>query len=428
MMTRLTDGTTTVTLSGDGAIIGCSYFPQSGENGADTAVETITLIVEGTDSTIRAKLDIIEQLLNQAAEVEDLMPERVYIEFQTSGGAITYRSQVHSGRVAWSDIAGRHRLEANSNIIEVAVIFTRDNWWDGPETEVYLSSNTQSERVGGVTVYNNDNATNTNWVGIASNRITGNLPTPLKLRILNASGGNVSWTNFYICNNVNSAPSSIDCWLLGSEAAGGASVNWTGSTNHNMLLYAFTLSSILLGQCRGRYFRVLLAFVTNTAGAAWRAGIYSIIGGVYAPLSVGKEWNGVGGNELIDLGALPISPGGYNVATAGAALVITARSSVSGSAQIDFVQLMATDSYRRLQQIGYGVPNGAGIEDNGIDGGSYYYGGGSKYPIVRPYYDPIMVWPRQVQRLFILFDEDVNFVAGRQMTVQAWYRPRVRSV
>jgi hypothetical protein len=33
------------------------------------------------------------------------------------------------------------------------------------------------------------------------------------------------------------------------------------------------------------------------------------------------------------------------------------------------------------------------------------------------------VFPERDQRLYILFDEDAGFTAGRQMTVRAWYRP-----
>lgn len=428
MMTRLTDGVTTVTLSGDGAIIGCSYFPQPGKDSDNLVTETIPVILEGTDAAIRAKLDDVEELLLQAAQQRDLLTALVYLEFQTSASAPIYRSEVHGGQVAWSDVPGRHRLEAASNLVEAAVIVDRRNFWEGAETEVYLSSSLHSERVGGVTVYNNDNVTNANWAGIASNRITGNLPAPLKLRILNNSGASLGWTNFYIANNVNSAPASIDCWLLGSEATGGATVSWGSAVTHNILQYILPLSDTLLGQTKGRYFRALAAFTSNGLNTNWRAGIYSNIGGIYAPLVIGRERSTAGGEELVDLGALPIPPGGYNVATTAVALVLSVRCPSSGGATLDFVQLMATDSFRRLEQVGYSMPVGTGIEDNGIDGGAYAYSSGAKYPIIKTYYDPIYVWPGKTQRLFILFDESANFVAGRPMTVSGWYRPRVRSV
>jgi hypothetical protein len=37
--------------------------------------------------------------------------------------------------------------------------------------------------------------------------------------------------------------------------------------------------------------------------------------------------------------------------------------------------------------------------------------------------EPLMVHPERINRMHFLFDEGGNFVAGRQVTVQAWYRP-----
>jgi hypothetical protein len=42
--------------------------------------------------------------------------------------------------------------------------------------------------------------------------------------------------------------------------------------------------------------------------------------------------------------------------------------------------------------------------------------------------DPLLVFPGTVNRMHLLFDEIDQFVAGRQMTVQAWYRPRYATV
>jgi len=287
-----------------------------------------------------------------------------------------------------------------------------------------------SERVGGVDVYNNDNASSsTNWVGIASNRIAGVLPTPLRLRILNTSGSAIAPRNYYIALNANSSPTSMDCWLLGSESTSGASQSWgVGGITHSSLLFTFPLSNTLLSQAQGRAFRVLAAFSSVGGGPTLRAGVWSNIGGVYTPLVLGREINNSANYELVDLGAFPIPPGGYNINTTAAALVITARAAFAGGLTMDFTQLMATDAYRRLEQIGYNTSNNEGVEDDGISGGTYYWDGSNKYPIVKGYYEPILVYPGKAQRLYILFDEGTDFVAGRKMQVRAFYRPRVRTI
>ena len=63
-----------------------------------------------------------------------------------------------------------------------------------------------------------------------------------------------------------------------------------------------------------------------------------------------------------------------------------------------------------------------------MSGGVYYWDGTNKIPIVKSYYDPVVVYPGKAQRLYVLFDEGTDFVAGRKMQVRAFYRPRVRTL
>lgn len=430
-LVRITDNSLqTVTLSGQQSpILGVTYFPTPGED--ETVTETAIIVCEGAASAIQNAVNNIERLLDDAANRMDLLTNKVYVEASVTGASSTYRSEVLGGRVEWSQTPGRHKLDASTNAVEIAVIWTRRNFWEASiENEVFLSSGTLSERTGGVDVYNNDNASSsTNWAGIASNRITGVLPTPLRLRILNTSGSAIAPRNYYIANNANSSPASMDCWLLGSESTSGASQSWgAGGITHGNLLFTFPLSNTLLGQAQGRPFRVLAAFSSVSGGPTLRAGVYSSIGGVYAPLVLGREINNSNGNELVDLGAFPIPPGGYNQSTTAAALVITARASGAGALTMDFTQLMATDAFRRIEQIGYNTSNNEGVEDDGISGGVYYWDGTNKYPIIKGYYDPVVVYPGKAQRLYVLFDEGTDFVAGRKMQVRAFYRPRVRTL
>lgn len=431
-LVRITDNTLiTVTLSGQQSpIVGVTYFPSRGDG--QTVTETAVIVCEGSASAIINVINNIEQLFEDAAARLDLLAPKVYVEASVTAALPTRRSEIKSGSVDWSKTPGRHKLDATSNLVELAVIWTRVDWWEASiEDELFLSSGTMSERQGGVDVYNNDNASSsTNWVGINSTRVDGALPAPLRLRILNNAGASISPHNIHIGHNVNSSPGSMDCWLLGSEAVGGASVSWS-ATDHSSLLYVFPLNTTLLGQAQGRYFRALVAFTSATANINLRAGIWGNLGGVYRALRLGKEFNnGVGtANRLMDLGSFPIPPGGYATTTANAAFVISVRSTVPGSLNIDFVNLMATDSFRRLEQIGYNLAVLDGVEDNGVDGGAYAIVSGNKASIVQPYFKPIYVQPRKVQRLYILFDESTTeFVAGRKMKVQAWYRPRVRSL
>jgi len=420
MLLRLTDGTTTLALSGAGAYLGATYFPQAPTNAAVEVAETATVILEGTEAAVRAAVNDIEQLFEAARTRSDNKTPRVYVEFRPIDSGDIFRAEVLAGAVSWAAAPAKRYLAAALNTVEVAVIWTRRALWQGPEEELYLSSSTQTERVGGVTIYNNDNAGSPNWVGIASNRVKGTRPAPVRIRITNQAGATLNWRNLHIGNNVFSAPASADVWLLGSEATGGASQSWAAGVDHNTLMWQFSLSATLLGQAQGRTFRALVAFDSISAAAYVRGAVGSYLGSTFAAQRTGKERYGAG--ELVDLGAFPIPPGGYNAANAGAALVVTVRSASSGTGVIDFVMLLATDSYRKLEQIGYTVANGEGIEDDGIEGATYMLSGSNRYPIVRPG-PALLVYPEKAQRLYVLFDENNSFVAGRQMTVQMWYRP-----
>lgn len=427
MLLRITDGTTTLTLSGSGTYLGVTYFPVS-DRTKTQLTETFPLILEGTAAAISAAINDIEQLFYAARVRADLLTPHVYIEYQTVDTAEIRRAELFDGGVTWPQAPGKRYLAGTLNTVEVGVTWVRSARWQGQYTELYLSSSTQTERTGGVTVYNNDNGGNPNWIGIASNRVVGTQPAPIQLRITNASGSTLSWRNFYVGNNVNSAPSSADVWLLGSEAAGGATANWLSYTTHNDLLWVFPLSTTLLGQTLGRSFRVIAAFSSITTNVNLRSAIGGYIGSVYVPIQYNEE-RLTTGRKLFDLGELPLPPGGYNAATSAAAIAITGRYTGNGAGVVDFVQLMPTDSFRKFTQINYTAANGNAIEVDDIEGAAYLIVGSDKQPIVRVSGGvPLTVFPEQSQRLYILFDEDAGFTAGRQMTVRAWYRPIYDSI
>ena len=422
MLLRLTDGTTTLTLSGSGTYLGATYFPTS-QPSAATITETVPVILEGTEAAIRGAVNDIEQLFAAARNRRQTLTPRVWVEFRPTDSGDIFRCEILDGSAPYDQDPAKRSLYSAVSTVQIAVIWTRRSKWQGPEEEIYLSGPTQTERTGGVTSYNNDNGATPNWFQAAANRVKGTQPAPVRLRITNASGTGLLWRNFYVGNNVYSSPASADVWLLGSEAVSGAAANWTSSTTHNSLAWIFPLSATLLGQTQGRTSRVLVAFT----GAVGTNGYLLAHTGPYIGGTFIKQRSSVGeitaGNQLVDLGELPIPPGGYNVANASAALVITVRGTGSGGGTIDFVQLMPTDSYRKLEQIGYTAANGDAIEDDGIEGGTYALVGGARYPIARSAADPLMVYPEKINRMHFLFDEGGNFVAGRQVTIQAWYRP-----
>lgn len=442
-MLRITNGTTTITLSGDApnAILGCTYWPATG--GGKEITETIPVILEGSEATVKATVQAITNLLREAEQADEATNYIVYLEFQATAAASVYRSEIKTGWANWDKEPVRHKLDSASNAVEAAVTLTRMNFWEGPELELALSTAAQSASTGGRTIYNNDNATSqNNYAQAAANQVQGDLPTPLKVRVTNAAGTGVGWRRFHLCNNVFSDPANADVWLLGSEAVGGASQSWgAGGITHTSQLYIFNLSATLLGQFRGRMARVLAAFTSATAGIYFKAGMYTSFGGVYTPLRVRRsevynsDSSGISAFRLLDLGQFPIPPGGYNAGAAGgAALIITARYPGAGSTNLDFINLMASDggddfnNFAHCEQLGYTTGNGDSIELDGIDGGAFSLFSGSRQPFIKLHTDYLYGWPGKVQRFHVLYDEGAAFTAGRQMTLRVFHRPRVRTV
>lgn len=420
MLLRITDGTTTLTLSGSGVYLGATYFPAS-QSGTERIGESVPVILEGTDSAIRAAVQDIQQLLRAAANRNKTLTARYFVEFRPVDSGDIFRAELFGGDANYSQAPAERSLYNTTSTVRVTVTWERAPRWEGPEEELYLSSSSQSERTGGVSLSINDNAGTPNWAQIVSSRVKGTQPAPIRLRITNSSGSGLAWRNFYIGVNAYSSPGSADLWLLGSEATGGATSSWAAGTGHSALQWLIPLNATLLGQTQGRTFRVIGAFTSISATAAVRASVGPYVGGVFDFGRIGPERQNVGG--VIDLGEFPLPPGGYNVANAAAALAITVRAAASGGGTLDFVMLMPTDSYRRLRQNAYTIPNGEAIEDDGVEGGTYWLSGSNRYPTLRSSGAPLMVFPERDQRIYIMADENGAWTAGRAITVRAWYRP-----
>lgn len=433
MLLRITDGTTTYyTLSGDGStILGCTYAPMNGGD-SESVAETVLVVLEGTETAVRAVEDGVESILSLVRQREVMFAPYFYVEYRPSASGTVYRSKLLAGKVLRSENPARRRVESSTNAVELTVVWERENFWDDTtEQEIYLSSNTQTERTGGVTVYNNDNAgSNQNWGQAAANRVTGQVEAPVRLRLANASGADRFFTDFYLCNNVWSDPANLDAFFLGSEAAGGATFSWTGAVGHTTDAWVFPLSSTFLGKTQGRYFQVLVAFSGSVSSNIYlKASVGLWISPIYTAIEETNEFYNQYGTQLVAMNrALPMGPGGYGVINNNLALKLSVRAAASGSATVDFVHVMPADNYRSVHQNGYSLANGEALEDNGVDGGVYSILSGSRWPVMTPYGEPITVWPGRVNRLHFLLNESAGFVAGRQMTMQAWYRPRWRVV
>lgn len=444
MNLRLTDGTTTVVLSGTSPVLGATYFPQTPEideqqesGWRTTVTETAEISLNGTATAIRATQVAIERLL-EAARVRQRSQAgpKVFVEYEAVTGDTYYRSEVLAGRLMWSQNPPLRRLSDATPKVMFSVMWTRRWFWEGAETQISLTaSGTGSPTTSAVTVYNNDDATAaaTNWIGIASTQIVGTLPAPLKIEIKQADASSRAWRDVYLANDAFADPTGLDPFLLGSEATGGVTASWTGATAHTTAeRYVWDLSAAKLTDFAGRWWRVLavVAVTYSDPVVYMKAWIKAHDGGVYDAIWEGDEVLLTGGNGIYDLGAAPIPPGGYDAALGNVALVLTVRSSGANVTTMDFVQVtpQGWGQYRSIRIPAFTRPQNDLLIDDGIEELCYVVdvASGTRFRQARPEGLPLMVWPNRTQRLRLL-------MSGVSMTsytfaVRAWYRPRVVTI
>ena len=138
---RVTDGTTTVMLS-SGDMILDHYLPSAftGEDITETAE-----VVFGVDfAAERTSVAMIDRLFEQARRYQRLrIGNAVYVEYKPSDADTNYyRSELKDGRVMIDTFK-----RAN-------VIWTREPFWEGPETQIPLTGIQGTDVITDLTIYN----------------------------------------------------------------------------------------------------------------------------------------------------------------------------------------------------------------------------------------------------------------------------------
>jgi hypothetical protein len=338
-----------------------------------------------------------------------------------------WRSEVVDGRVEVDDKS----LDAWSvTKPPLRVAWERRGYWEGARTALQLStSKTTTPTTSEVTLYSNDDATatDTNYVNIASTQLMGDLPAPLEYKLKMVTAG-MSAPKAYLANTVFADPSSFDPFLLGGEAEDGAAGSWTGSGDTN-LVWVWRLANGQMAACAGQLLRLLVTFTSTVYSVYMRPVCYAYVDPVtpaFQPLHVGA-WRYVDSVKIIDLPALPIPPGGYDASIGSVAVGISVRHTGAGSATVDFAQLTPSGDglFRVLDQTVFNTEANDYFVDDPYNRLAYIVeSGGAHQPLVVARHDPVYVWPNRTNRLRVLLSEAGGFTAGRQLTMQAWYRPR----
>ncbi len=452
---RITDGTTTISLSSSSMILN-HFVPNEAEpdgrgsykDVVDTAEVTFS---SSTTTAIQTKKADIDRLLNQAVRrTSRRNGVRVYLEYQPHNDSQMWRTEILGGSFKLSEDAMTAFV---SGMVKARLIVRRKFYWEGQEFSISVS-NTHGSGTGGVTVYSHDDGSQDNHLTILSNVVTGSLPTPLTMYISNESGSDYDSRNWYIGNNIYNYALSLQ--YEGEAATGGGTVK---PASPDTSLYSngqyrefvgtntvaqFSISNLVTSALSGRWVKVLAkmaAFnVTNGLGEVY---VTPVVLDKYGLVTIYR------GNEVLlrdgatyfqDLGNVPLPPGQYSATWGGVTLALEFRSAdgASKTVGLDFIHLLPVDAedllYRHIEQRGMTLLNHSQIVDDGVNDDLYFYEGietspGSgtynytRHPILKGRGSPVYVHPKVAQKLYFLFDGFGSTVNWRFSIILS-YRPR----
>lgn len=223
MATNLTlvSGTTRIDLNDR-----ISYFLQAGyypevELNEERVTETVKVQLRGD---IPAQVQSVNRLFERARS-QDPAIEKVWLEYQVQEGETAWRSRIYNGAVTPTSGLAR---EFSRGRVNVEIAFERDPFWEGPETTLPIGN------VNNGKVFNCNDGSGTapnmmvNSASVAAGLILGDLPTPVRLEIVNDYTKNLG--ALWIGLNKTRADWN-ESWSLEAEAAIGITpVSATGAS------------------------------------------------------------------------------------------------------------------------------------------------------------------------------------------------------
>jgi len=466
MILRVTDGTTTINLTGgtNSFYLAENYAPSTPEltvieavaqavrdGGGVTAVtrrnvvETVTLsVVASAFATVQTALRGLETLLLQALHRQNTgKGTQVFVEYRAADSGDVYRSELLYAR------AEPDREMASAGWIAAAalrcvVMWQRRFYWEGPRVELALdNTSTESKTLEGVTVYNHSDSTagHDNYVDIAAGDVVGVLPSPAEISLYNSYNSATRTWRAYMANNIFSAPTTFEHILEGENAAyvaGGAAATanadssngyyqgatWGGDTLTKA--FAWDLSSTFLGRARGNRFRMLARVVSTSTGLRVTARVLLV-----NLTTVAETPEVTLATGLNDLGIIQLPPW-LTGQTGLYELSLTLYGHLTGGAtlNLDYIQLTPLDGYRMLIPRGYGAAYQTTIVDDGITRSLYVtWGGSGKTGHYVGHGEPLTLFPTVAQRLYFLFSNSSGGTdIARTHVARVYYRPRLLTI
>ena len=444
---RITDGTTTITLSSGDMYI-ADYVPRVGRDDRPIT-EPLTIGFSGGVTTARANVQILNRLLLQAANYDrNRAGKRVYAEFDPDTSGTVYRSKLYNGIVEMTpDVLGG---QWGSGTVELNISWTRQPFWDGPLTQVPLSNTSASSTTDGIAINNRNDAAGENWASISSSDVVGDLPSPIKIEMLNATTDANATDEIYFWHNVYSTPLLFNTILEGEASTSGTST--TDATSNSLAYGAFTWSEIT--ETKFAEWTIPSTDLVDAAGgrfsvlARWPSVFpytdCSLRLKLETPTTYDELWKGplsliapttdtYNQRELNQLGTLRLPPDYIPGQAAPAPIVLSVygvrATTDTHAVNIDYLQLSpVADEYGWLRF--RAVDPGIGIDQTLLHDETEGYthlqnSSGQDAPRFTAYGGPILLTPNVDQKIYINTCDYLGISdIAQTWTVKLWYRPR----
>jgi len=462
----ITDGTTTKTLADGTSCLLRSYTPKSSREGEDVTENVDITIQADSLALARTYMNEIGALFSQAAFNERFRQNYikdngspVYINFDPNTSGTTLRSRCKGGRIVANAETLESDISSGAVQLDVTIEWTRQGFFEGPETEIALASTYNGAgATGGYVVKNRDDSGGQNRAYIPAGQIVGDMPAPLKLMIANNVAGNfideiiighglnaknTGKMKIEAENNFTAGFGTTATTIADANCSNGnyKAVSWTSLSGSEQLLgyWQPNLTDVLQTYTRGNRYMVVMRLRDTVAYTDLWAKLYwgFVVGlGVTSSLVSGNLILIPPGRQLVMLDTFRYpSVGTYNVVWDYLLFNLKCVRSTNGATAINldylyFIPISGDNGWMRIK--------------NSISTGGLSYAGGSYYWLtLDPYnssdfqtYDnqsasfavdggPIMLFPGVWQYLALLASySDGTSPISLQTRIKAYYRPR----
>lgn len=428
------------------------FYPESPGGASKTVTDRVEVWIEGSSGTVRlSMLNAIQAALDYARGHQQRQ-DCAWFNFGIDETATVFRTKIIEGVVLYNARLLAHWRRGR---VKVEIIITHEPFWEGPETQIPLTNVNGTNVTSGLKVYNCNDLVGTapnkraNYVEIAASAISGDLPAPAKLTLLNNYNNSANLYDIWIGHNFTDPANAL--WNLEAEDAsggtpvvdaacsGGDKSTVSLSSDAELDLLTWSLSSVMVSAAKGKYVHALMRVVGSASISMywtirWRVKLKWGVTTIWQSEQVQpSDLRALGLRDLFEFRLPPWLEGMGSLDALS--LVLTGQrtdETVIEDSSIDYLQLLPADGFRYITSNGYGVAYNSRAIDDGINGQTYRDNGAdaARVGIFSTYGEPIQLEPNKLQRLYFLMHSDTYGEAeiARTLSVKASYRPRRRTL